>query len=130
MSDLTHVFAPEGVAPRNGYSHVVWGEGRFIAVSSQVPLDADGNLVGENDAYAQTAQIFENLRRCLAEAGADLDDLVKLTFYMTDFGILPEVRKARDAVIDPEKGPASTAIKVTGLVRDDILLQIEGFAVA
>ncbi|MCT2593445.1 RidA family protein [Streptomyces sp. N2-109] len=130
MSDLTHVFAPEGVAPRNGYSHVVWGEGKFIAVSSQVPLDEHGKLVGEGDPYAQTAQVFENIRLCLAEAGATLEDIIKLTFFMTDFSILPAVREARDVVIDKDRGPASTALKVNGLVRDDILLQIEAFAVA
>jgi enamine deaminase RidA (YjgF/YER057c/UK114 family) len=129
MSHLTHICGPDGVAPGNGYSHVVLGEGRFIAVSGQVALDEDGKLVGEGDAAAQAAQVFENLRRCLAAAGATFADVVKLTFYVTDIAILPAVRVARDAHIDTERPPASTAFQVAALFRPDLLLEVEAFAV-
>jgi enamine deaminase RidA (YjgF/YER057c/UK114 family) len=129
MSHLTHISAPDGVAPGNGYSHVVLGEGRFIAVSGQVALDEDGKLVGEGDAAAQAAQVFENLRRCLAAAGATFADVVKLTFYVTDIAILSEVRVARDAHIDTERPPASMAFQVAALFRPDLLLEVEAFAV-
>lgn len=46
---LTHI-PPDGVAPANGYSHVVVGEGRLVVVSGQVALDEQGNVVGEGDA--------------------------------------------------------------------------------
>ncbi|WP_372350334.1 Rid family hydrolase [Streptomyces sp. KL116D] len=39
-----------------------------------------GALVGRGDPYAQARQVFENLRRCLASAGAGFDDVVKLTY--------------------------------------------------
>jgi enamine deaminase RidA (YjgF/YER057c/UK114 family) len=126
---LTHVHAPDGVAPGSGYSHVVWGSGRFIAISGQCALDAEGRVVGEGDAGAQARQVFENLRRCLAAAGAGFDDVVKLTYFVTDVAHLPAVRAARDEVIDTARPPASSAVQVSALFRPELLVEIEAFAV-
>ncbi|MCZ9342685.1 RidA family protein, partial [Streptomyces sp. TRM76130] len=70
--------------PAAQYSHVVTAAGRLVAVSGQLPLDEDGRIVGEGDPAAQARQVFENLRRCLAAAGAGFDDVVKLTYFVTD----------------------------------------------
>lgn len=128
MSDLQHVAAPDGMAPGNGYSHVVSGHGRLVAVSGQVAVDEHGDLVGPGDPAAQAEQVFANIGRCLAAAGATFTDVVKLTFFLTDVGQLPAVRAARDAVIDADRPPASSAIVVAGLVRPEFLLEIEAFA--
>ncbi|MEU3921007.1 RidA family protein [Streptomyces sp. NPDC029004] len=127
-SRLTRVQAPEGVAPGTGYSHVVWGTGRFVAISGQCALDEDGKVVGEGDPAAQATQVFENLRRCLAAAGASFDDVVKLTYFVTDVAHLPAVRAARDAVIDAGRLPASSAVQVAALFRPELLVEIEAFA--
>ncbi|MFI9585272.1 RidA family protein [Streptomyces sp. NPDC052236] len=127
-SRLTHVQAPEGVAPGTGYSHVVWGTGRFVAISGQCAFDADGKVVGEADPAAQARQVFENLRRCLAAAGASFEDVVKLTYFVTDVAHLPAVRAARDEVLDPERMPASSAVQVAALFRPELLVEIEAFA--
>lgn len=128
MSQLTHL-TPEGVAPGNGYSHVVTGPGRWVAIAGQVAFDADGNLVGEGDAATQAQQVFANLERCLAAAGATFADVVKLNFYLTDVAFLPAIRTARDAHIDTANPPASTAVQVVALFRPDLLLEIEAYAV-
>ncbi|WP_327326966.1 RidA family protein [Streptomyces sp. NBC_01210] len=128
-SRLTHVQAPEGVAPGTGYSHVVWGTGRFVAISGQCAFDQDGKVVGEGDPAAQARQIFENLRRCLAAAGASFDDVVKLTYFVTDVAHLPAVRAARDEVIDAARLPASSAVQVAALFRPELLVEIEAFAI-
>ena len=128
MSQLTHL-TPEGVAPGNGYSHVVTGPGRWVAIAGQVAFDANGNLVGEGDAATQAQQVFANLERCLAAAGATFADVVKLNFYLTDVAFLPAIRTARDAHIDTANPPASTAVQVVALFRPDLLLEIEAYAV-
>ncbi|MFC9295421.1 RidA family protein [Streptomyces sp. NPDC057011] len=128
-SHLTRVHAPEGVSPGTGYSHVVWGTGRFVAVSGQCAFDELGEVVGEGDPAAQARQVFENLRRCLAAAGAGFDDVVKLTYFVTDVAHLPAVRAARDAVIPADRLPASSAVQVSALFRPDLLLEVEAFAV-
>ncbi|MEV4196256.1 RidA family protein [Streptomyces toxytricini] len=126
---ITRVPAPEGVAPSPQYSHVVWGSGRFVAVSGQCAFDERGAVVGAGDAAAQARQVFENLRRCLAAAGAGFDDVVKLMYFVTDMAHLPALRAARDEVMAPDRLPASSAVQVAALVRPELLVEVEAFAV-
>ncbi|MBZ6084754.1 RidA family protein [Streptomyces olivaceus] len=129
MSELTRITAPEGVAPTAQYSHVVLGTGRFVAVSGQLALDADGRVVGEGDAAAQARQVFENLRRCLASAGATFDDVVKLTYFVTDMAHMGAIRAARAAHLSDDRLPAASAVQVGALVRPEFLMETEAFAV-
>ncbi|MFC4496236.1 RidA family protein [Streptomyces ovatisporus] len=129
MPELTHIKTPTGLAPGYGYSHVVWGEGRFVAVSGQLALDENGEVVGVNDPMAQARQVFANIRRCLNEAGATFDDVVKFTFFVTDIRVMPAVREARDACINPDRPPACTAVQVYSLVHPELFLEVEAFAI-
>jgi enamine deaminase RidA (YjgF/YER057c/UK114 family) len=88
MTVLRHIAAPEGVAAGRGYSQVVTGRGRLVVVSGQVAQDEYGELVGPGNAEVQARQVFENLRRCLAEAGAGFGDVVKLGFFVLDVASL------------------------------------------
>jgi enamine deaminase RidA (YjgF/YER057c/UK114 family) len=125
---LTHIPDPEGVVPGTGYTHVVTGPGRLVAISGQVALDERGAVVGEGDPAAQARQVFENLRRCLAAAGASFGDVMKLTFFVTDVADLPAIRAARDEFLGSGPLPASTAVQVTALVRPEFRLEVEAFA--
>jgi reactive intermediate/imine deaminase len=129
MSEPTRIPAPDGVAPAAAYTHVVIGTGRFVAISGQLPLDEHGELVGEGDPAAQARQVFENLRRCLAAAGATFDDVVKLTFFVTDMAHMPAIRAARAAYIPDDRLPAASAVQVAALVRPEFLMEIEASAV-
>ncbi|MGV9285367.1 RidA family protein [Streptomyces sp. NPDC003730] len=129
MSELTRITAPEGVAPAAQYTHVVLGTGRFVAVSGQLALDEDGTVIGVGDAAAQARQVFENLRRCLASAGAGFDDVVKLTFFVTDMAHMGAIRAARAEHIPDDRLPAASAVQVAALVRPEFLMEIEAFAV-
>jgi enamine deaminase RidA (YjgF/YER057c/UK114 family) len=128
QSSLTHIPAPHGVSPGRGYTHVVTGRGRLVALSGQVAFDADGQLVGPGDPAAQARQVFDNMRRCLAAAGATFGEVVKLTIFVTDIAFLPAVRAARDEVLDSSRPPASTAVQVAALFRPDVLIEIEALA--
>jgi len=128
MVMLQHVVAPEGVAAGRGYSQVVTGRGRWVVVSGQIAQDERGELVGPADPAAQARQVFENLRRCLAAAGAGFGDVVKLTFFVLDVADLPAVRVARDSVIDTARPPASTAVQVAALFAPGYLLEAEAWA--
>ncbi|MEU1940407.1 RidA family protein [Streptomyces coeruleorubidus] len=129
MSELTRIPAPDGVAAAAQYSHVVMGTGRFVAIAGQLALDEQGRPVGEGDPAAQARQVFENLRRCLAAAGATFDDVVKLTYFVTDMAHMPAIRAARAEHIPDDRLPAASAVRVTGLVRPEFLLEVEAFAV-
>ncbi|MFD8483060.1 RidA family protein [Kitasatospora sp. NPDC059673] len=127
-SHLTHIAEPPGVAPAANYTHVVTGTGRLVQISGQVALDEQGRVVGEGDPGAQARQVFANLDRCLAAAGASFADVVKLTVFVTDIAYLPAIREAREAHLDPARLPASSAMQVVALFRPEILIEIEALA--
>ncbi|MWA14710.1 RidA family protein [Streptomyces sp. BA2] len=129
MSRLTHINAPDGVFPATQYTHVVMGTGRFVAIAGQLPLDKEGQLVGEGDPAAQARQVFDNLRHCLVAAGGSFRDVVKLTYYVTDMAYMPAVRAARDTHMDPARLPAASAVQVSALVSPQFLMEIEAYAI-
>lgn len=124
-----HYPRPYGLPAVNGYSHVVSSEGRIIVVSGQVPLDADGNLVGRDDPARQMDQVFANLATALAAAGAGMGDVVKLGVYLTDLADLPAFRQARDRLLGPADPPASTLVQVSGLINPEFRVEIDAIAV-
>jgi enamine deaminase RidA (YjgF/YER057c/UK114 family) len=107
----------------------VLGAGRFVAVSGQLALDEDGKVVGEGDPAAQARQVFENLRRCLTAVGATFDEVVKLTYFVTDMAHMPALRAARAEHIPDDRLPAASAVQVAALVRPEFLMEVEAFAV-
>src|SRR4030095_6335687 len=138
---LLSIFACAGSAPvltrknpallskPNGYTHVVeTSGGRTVYVSGQVALDATGALVGTGDLKAQTRQVFENLKAALADSGGTLDDVVKITIFMTDLSPIQDFRELRTGYI-PRELPASTLVQVVRLARPDFLIEIEAVAV-
>ncbi|MFI2612196.1 RidA family protein [Kitasatospora sp. NPDC018619] len=128
-SHLTHITEPPGVAPGTGYTQVVTASGRLVQVSGQVALDENRDLVGAGDPKAQARQVFENLRRCLAAAGAGFGDVVKFTYFVTDIADLPVIREIRDEYLGDVPPPASSAVQVAALFRPDVLIEIEALAV-
>jgi len=94
-----------------------------------VPLDAEGRLVGDGDFDAQVHQVFENLTAALEAADASWADVVKLNYYLADVSRSASVRAIRDRYVDVEHPPASTLIEVSGLFRDDVLIEIDAVAV-
>ena len=129
MSALQHFRAPDGLAPGPGYSHAVTGRGRWVAISGQVALDENGEPVGPGDLEAQARQVFANLDRALAAAGASFTDVIKLNFYLTDISQIAVVRPVRDEYVDTARPPASTAVQVGALFIPGLMIEVEAWAV-
>ena len=131
MSDVSANFInPEGMHRPTGYTHVVEvTAGRPVFISGQVALDGAGELVGPGDVAAQARQVFENLQAALGSVGAGFEQVVKLTFYLVDATQMPAVREVRDRYVDTARPPASTAVEVRRLVRDDLLVEVEAVAI-
>jgi reactive intermediate/imine deaminase len=122
--------SPETLPAPFGYSHVVDAPaGRVIFVSGQVPLDQAGELVGEGDIGSQAVQVFENLSAALEAADASWADVVKLNFFVVDVTQIAAVRSVRDRYVNTAQPPASTLIEVSRLFRDDVLIEVDAFAV-
>jgi enamine deaminase RidA (YjgF/YER057c/UK114 family) len=121
---------PPGLPPSRGYTQVVEVPSghRLVYLSGQVPLDSTGALRGGTDFRSQAEQVFENLRAGLAAVGADFHDVVKLNFYVLDVRNLPALREVRDRYVNRAAPPASTLVEVSGLFRNDALLEVEAVA--
>ena len=79
---------PEGLAvPAAPYSPVLVS-GDLVFTSGQVPYDADGKLVSD-DFAEQAHRTFQNVGLCLATAGCDFADVVKVTAYLADLADFP-----------------------------------------
>jgi reactive intermediate/imine deaminase len=122
--------SPETLPPPFGYSQIVDARaGRIVYISGQVPLDAEGRLVGEGDFDAQVRQVFDNLAAALEAAGASWSDVVKLTYFVVDIGQIAALRAIRDDYVDTQHPPASTLVEVSSLFRHDVLVEIEAVAI-
>ena len=101
--------------------------GQLLYISGQVARDTDGNVIGTGDMRTQARQVFQNLRQVLQAAGGDLNDLMKITTYITKIEDFPAVAQARSETFQGEL-PASTLIVVKGLFNPDFLIEVEGVA--
>ena len=120
---------PKTIHTPNGYSHLAevdLGNCRMIILSGQVALDTAGKLVGNGDLAKQTEQVFLNMKNAIESVGGTMDQLIKLNFYLLEGQEIQAVRNVRDKFINTKRPPASTLVKVSGLFREDILIEIEG----
>ncbi|MBU7317181.1 RidA family protein [Paenibacillus oleatilyticus] len=121
---------PQLMPPANGYTQVVEvRNGRTIYVSGQVAMNQNGELVGPGDLAAQTRQVFENIKAALESSGVSFNDVVKLTFFVTDIAQMQIVRDIRDSYVNTKNPPASSAVEVSKLVNEHFLIEIEAIAV-
>ena len=121
---------PPALSAPTGYTHIVEvaGPNRTIYISGQIAFDKDGKVVGAGDMKAQAEQVFKNLETALTAAGATFTDVVKMNSYITDMSKIQAVRDVR-ARYFKDVTPASTFVEVKGLVRPELLLEIEVIAV-
>jgi 2-iminobutanoate/2-iminopropanoate deaminase len=113
--------------PVSHFTHVVRA-GRLVFVSGCVATDAQGRVVGGNDVVAQARQVHENIKHCLAAAGATFADVCKVTVFLRNIGDREKVNTIRKEYFGAHR-PASTLVEISRLVRDDYLIEIEATAV-
>ena len=112
----------------SGFSPVTRA-GNLVFVSGQVSVDAQGGLVGQGDAYAQSVQCFANVDAALRAAGATRADITKITAFLIEADDYAGYAKARLEFFGGSPGPASSTVFVKGLVSPDYLVEIEAIAV-
>lgn len=85
----------------------------LIFVAGQIHVLSDNTLVGET-TEEKLAQIMKNISAILAAADVTLDDVVKVTIYVTDMSVMPELNVAYPAYFH-EPYPAREAVCVKAL---------------
>lgn len=101
--------------------------GSLIFVSGQLPVDAEGELVGGTDVAAQARATFGNIAEILAQAGASLRDVVAVNLFLLDIADVPRIAGVRRELFG-EHRPASTAVQVSGLLLPGAKVEINAIA--
>lgn len=130
MTARTYTNPPQWPLPPN-YTHAVaTSGGRLLFISGQVPLDATGQLVGGTDFEAQARQALDNLETVLTAAGASMDDVVKVTYFVVglDSAKLTALRSVLETAYAKERRPAASLLGVQSLFREGVLIEIEAVA--
>jgi len=113
------------------YTQVVVARGtRLIFVAGQEPEGVDGKLVGPGDLAVQARQVFTNLGRALAAAGAGPEHVARITIYVVGYERdrhLAIIEDARVALFGDHK-PADVVVGVAAL-SPGYLIEVDAFAV-
>jgi enamine deaminase RidA (YjgF/YER057c/UK114 family) len=98
-----------------------------VYLRGQTAMDLDGKIVGIGDPAAQADNAMKCVKVLLEEAGARLQDIVKVTIYITDRAYREPVYRVVGQWL---KGvyPVSTGLIVQGLARPEYLMEIDVIA--
>ena len=122
---------PPNLPTPDTYTQVVVAKGtKLVFVAGQEPEDIHGKLVGRGDFAAQVRQVFANLGRALAAAGALPEHVTKITIYVVDYQLhvhYPIIEAARVTLFGDHK-PANVVVGVTTL-SPGYLIEVDAVAV-
>ena len=110
-----------------GYSRAV-RVGNIIEVAGTTAVDTEGQVVGAGDISKQTDYIFNKIRNALNDAGSKMSDVIRTRMYLTDINDWETVARVHGDIFSDIK-PVSTLVEVSGLIDEELLIEIEVSAV-
>ncbi len=90
--------------------------GNLVFMSGQIPLVPATMEIVEGDFEARARQVFDNLRAVADAADANLDQIVKLTIFLTDLGDFATVNSVMEDYFSAPY-PARAALGVASLPK-------------
>ena len=120
-------------APLGQYTHVTRVKAsEFLFIAGMLSADAHGNIVGEGDFDAQTAQVFKNINAALRSAGASWSNVVQFTTYLVHSQDIPKFMDFRlrefPKMFANGIYPPNTLLMVDRLVKEPFLVEVQTIA--
>jgi enamine deaminase RidA (YjgF/YER057c/UK114 family) len=130
MSDMEVILPPGWPRPR-GYANGVSASGRMLFIAGMIGWDAQG-VFHTDDFAGQVRQALQNVADVLREAGGKPENIVRVTWYVTDkreyLAAGKEIGQAYREIIGSYNA-AMTAVEVKALIEDRAKVEIEATAV-
>lgn len=118
--------APSPVGP---YNQAIATSGQMLFVAGQIPLEPQsGKIIGEGDISAQTKRVMANIEAILTEAGANWDNVVKTSVFLSDLANFNAMNQVYAEYFAEDTAPARACVEVSRLPKD-VLVEIECIAV-
>ena len=109
--------------PKVGYCRAIKA-GNMIYLSGTAPVGEDGNTHAPGDGYAQARRCFEIVESAIEVMGAGRQQVVRTRMYVTDISRWQEYGRAHQEFFG-EHPPVTTMVEVKGLIRPDMLIEVE-----
>ncbi|MBX5439060.1 MAG: RidA family protein [Thermoflavifilum sp.] len=102
--------------------------GPFVFVAGTTAINEAGEVVGTGNSYQQAMYIFQKIEKALQEAGASLQDVVRIRTFVTDISQWEAVGRAQGEIFATIR-PVATLVAVKALVHPELMVEIEADAV-
>jgi enamine deaminase RidA (YjgF/YER057c/UK114 family) len=130
---VSYLNPPSSTPPAGMYSHVArMAPGELAFIAGQVAVDRSGAPVGVGDLAAQVNQVFGNIGDILRDLGADFEQVVQLTTYLTSADSITAFMSARAALFPKlfpgGAYPPNTLLVIDRLVKPEFLVEVAAIA--
>lgn len=95
-----------------------------VFISGMTAHDLEGNVAGGKDMYSQSCRTFDKIKALIEAAGGSMNDIVKMTIFVTDISERREVWRARENYF-AGNFPACSLIGITALATPELKVEIE-----
>jgi 2-iminobutanoate/2-iminopropanoate deaminase len=129
MTDRKVIRTEQAPAPVGPYNQAIAASGQILFVSGQISLDpSTSEVIGIGDVSKQTEQVMSNIEAVLKAGGAQLQDVVKVTIFLTDMNDFATMNSVYARYFDAATAPARACVQVSRLPKD-VLVEIECIAI-
>ena len=122
MNPIVQITAPGAPEPENKNFTNCLKVGNQLFLSGMIASDASA------DAYTQSVSCLSKIKALVEAAGGSMNDVVKITVFVTDIAHRADFSRAR-AEFFPGRKPCSTMVGITALAQPGLVVEVEAIAI-